>query len=194
MALSAGSAIKGATTSRILNKLAYAIANKASDVTTAATGDVLVGVDISDDYAVKYFDAANIAEVMGTTQADQTKLNSITASAAEINNAADVSARVEEHTASGAVTAGVQSVEANSVAGISLTIADAANHPGLFIFKHTSSSDAQNHILTLTAGTFDGSNDIAIANAANEALVVYFDSAGNGTIVENVGSVSLGAS
>lgn len=93
MALSSGSAVKGATTSRLLNRLAYDMANKASDVTTAATGDVLVGVDVSDDYAVKYFDAANIAEIMGTSQADQTKLNSITATAAEINAAADVSTR-----------------------------------------------------------------------------------------------------
>lgn len=194
MALSAGSAIKGATTSRILNKLAYAIANKASDVTTAATGDVLVGVDISDDYAVKYFDAANVAEIMGTSQADQTKLAAIGATAAEIDNAADVSARVEEHTASGAVTAGVQSVEINSVAAVALTIADASNHQGLFIVKHTSSSNGQDHKLTLTAGTFNGSAGVqdAVLNAANEALVVYFDSAGNGTIVENVGSVSVG--
>lgn len=85
MALSADSAIVGATTSRLLNKLAYDVANKATDVTTAATGDVLLGVDISADYEIKYFDAANLAEIMGTTQADQTKLNAITATAAEIN-------------------------------------------------------------------------------------------------------------
>lgn len=101
---------------------------------------------------------------------------------------------VEEHTASGAVTAGIQSVEINSVAAIALTIADTTNHPGLFIVKHTSSSNGQSHTLTLTSGTYDGTNDVALLNAANEALVVFFDSAGNGTIVENVGSVSLGAS
>lgn len=121
-------------------------------------------------------------------------LQAVTATPAEINNAADVSARVEEHTASGAVTAGIQSVEINSVAAVSLTIADAADHQGLFIVKHTSSSSGQSHLLTLTAGTFNGSAGVqdAVLNAANEALVVYFDSAGNGTIVENIGSVSVG--
>ena len=189
---SSGSAIKGATTSRILNKLSYAFANKATDITTAATGDLVPMIDISADYELKFGDASNLAEIMGATQADITKLAAIGASAAEIDNAADVSARVEEHTASGAVTAGVQSVEINSVAAVALTIADAANHPGLFIVKHTSSSDAQSHTLTLTSGTFDGTNSVALLNAANEALVTYFDSAGDGTIVENVGSVSLG--
>ena len=80
------------------------------------------------------------------------------------------------------------------MAAIDLTIADATNHPGLFIVKHTSSSNGQSHTLTLTSGTFNGTNDVALLNAANEALVVFFDSAGNGTIVENVGSVSLGSS
>lgn len=116
----------------------------------------------------------------------------VDATAAEINQVADVSARVQEMTAAGAVTAGVQSVELNSVAAIATTIADASNHPGLFIVKHTSSSDGQSHTLTLTSGTYDGTNNVALLNAANEALVVYFDSDGDGTIVENVGSVSLG--
>lgn len=127
-----------------------------------------------------------------TTAAELNILDGVTATAAEINNAADVSARVEEHTGAGAVTAGVQSVEINSVAAAALTIADAANHQGLFIVKHTSTSDGQSHTLTLTSGTFDGSNNVALLNAANEALVVYFDSGGDGTIIENIGSVSLG--
>lgn len=61
---SAGSALKGATTSRILNSLAYAFANRASDVTTAATGDLIPIIDISADYAVKFADAANVAEMI----------------------------------------------------------------------------------------------------------------------------------
>jgi len=191
MALSAG-ADQNQTTSRILNRLQHGMTDHAADLTTAATDDIVMILDASDNYEVKYGDAANIAEIMGTTQADQTKLAAIDASAAEINNAADVSARVEEHTGAGAVTAGVQSVEINSVAAAALTIASADAHQGLFIVKHTSSSDGQNHTLTLTSGTYDGTNTVALLNAANEALVVYFDSSGNGTIVENVGSVSLG--
>ena len=116
----------------------------------------------------------------------------INASASEINNACDVSARVQELTASGAVTAGVQSVELNHAStAVAATIADASNHQGLFIVKDTSASGTAAHTLTLTSGTFDGTNNKATLDAPNEALVVYFDSSGNGTIVENVGSVAL---
>lgn len=116
----------------------------------------------------------------------------ITATAAEINSAADVSAQVQELTVTGAVTAGVQSVELNhATVAVEATIADATNHQGLFIVKDTSASGTAAHTLTLTSGTFNGTNNVATLNAPNEALVVYFDSAGNGTIVENVGAVAL---
>ena len=66
MALSAGQ--QGTGTSRVLNQLQYAVANIADDVTTAATGDKLLIVDVSDNYAIKYADGDNINEVMaGTT-------------------------------------------------------------------------------------------------------------------------------
>ncbi len=114
------------------------------------------------------------------------------ATIAEINNVADVSGRVQELTATGAVTAGKQSVELNHASVVvAATIADASNHQGLFIVKNTSASGTAAHTLTLTSGTFDGTNNVATLNAPNEALVVYFDSAGNGTIIENVGSVGL---
>ena len=116
----------------------------------------------------------------------------VTATAAELNNAADVSARVQELTATGAVTAGVQSIELSHPSTIiAATIADASNHQGLLIVKNTSASGTAAHTLTLTAGTFNGTNNVATLNAPNEALVVYIDSAGDGTIVENVGSVAL---
>ena len=116
----------------------------------------------------------------------------LTATVQELINAADVSARVQELTASGAVTAGVQSVELNhNTTIIAATIADASNHQGLFIVKNTSASGTAAHKLTLTAGTWDGTNTVATLNAPNEALIVYFDSAGNGTIIANVGAVAL---
>jgi hypothetical protein len=98
----------------------------------------------------------------------------------------------QELTVTGAVTSGVQSVELNHASTIvAATIADSTNHPGLFIVKDTSASGTAAHTLTLTSGTFDGTNNVATLNAPGEALVVYFDSAGDGTIVENVGSVAL---
>lgn len=110
----------------------------------------------------------------------------------EIDNVADVSGRVQELTSSGAVTAGKQSVELNhATVVVAATIADFANHQGLFVVKDTSASGTAEHTLTLTAGTFNGTNNVATLNAPDEALVVYVDSAGNGTILENVGSVAL---
>jgi hypothetical protein len=113
----------------------------------------------------------------------------------EINNACDVSARVQELTATGTVTAGVQPVELNhATVVVAATLADASAHQGIFVVKDTSATGTAAHTLTLTAGTFDGTNDIATLNALNECLVVYFDSAGNGTILENVGTVALSSS
>jgi len=138
-------------------------------------------------------DSTELAILDGATvtTAELNILDGCTCTYAELNNAADVSARVEEVTASGAVTAGVQSVELNTAAGaIAATIADASTHQGLFIVKQTDAG-TDGHTLTLTAGTWDGTNNVATLDAQNEALIVYFDSAGNGTIVENVGSVAL---
>jgi hypothetical protein len=116
----------------------------------------------------------------------------ITATAAELNQAADVSGRVQELTVTGAVTAGVQSVELNHATVIvAATIADSLNHQGLLVVKDTSASGTAAHTLTLTSGTFDGTNNTATLNAPNECLIVYIDSAGDGTIVENVGTVAL---
>lgn len=126
------------------------------------------------------------------TMAELKTLSGLTATAAEINNVADVSARVQELTASGAVTAGIQSLELNhATVAIAATIAASTGHPGLFVIKDTSASGTAAHTVTLTAGTFNGTATVATLNAPNEALVVYFDSAGNGTIVENVGAVAL---
>ena len=98
----------------------------------------------------------------------------------------------QELTATGTVTPGVSSVELNHATVVAAaTIASSIAHPGLFVVKNTSASGTAAHTLTLTAGTFDGTNNVATLNAPNECLVVWFDSSGDGTIVENVGSVAL---
>lgn len=121
MALSANSQ-QGTTISRFLNKLKYAFTDVASDITTAATGDIVVMLDASDNYTPKYADSDNVFELLG-----------ITATATEINNAADVSA------AQRAVTATV----AGATTGL-LTTADFGR------FLTVTSSDA-NHIVMLPA-------------------------------------------
>lgn len=115
----------------------------------------------------------------------------IAATAAEINNAADVSARVQELLASGAVTPGVQSLELNHASVVIAATMSALNHPGLFVIKDTSATGTAAHTVTLSAGTFNGTATVATLNARDECLVVYFDSAGRGQVVANVGSVAL---
>lgn len=102
--------------------------------------------------------------------------------------------RAQELTVTGTVGVGVMSVELNhATVAVVATVANTLSHPGLFVIKDTSASGVAAHQVVLTNGTFDGTNATATLNAPNEALVVYFDSAGNGTIVENVGVVALSA-
>lgn len=118
----------------------------------------------------------------------------VTVSSVTAGGAATVAetSKVQELTASGAVLPGVQSVELNHATVIAAaTIADFSDHTGLFVVVDTSASGTAAHTLTLTAGTFDGTNNVATLNAPKECLVVWVDSAGNGTIVENVGTVGL---
>lgn len=47
------------------------------------------------------------------------------------------------------------------------------------------------HTLTLTGGTWNGTNTVATLDAPAKFLCVWFDSAGAGTVIVNVGSVGL---
>ncbi len=158
------------------------------DITTLGTGAAskAVVLDAGEDYtwpATGILTYGVLKDPAGTT---------LGATAAEINRAADVSARVQELTVSGAVTAGVQSVELNhATVVIAATIASSANHPGLFIAKDTSATGTEAHTLTLTSGTFNGTNNVATFNARDETLIVYFDSAGRGQVIANIGAVAL---
>jgi len=88
------------------------------------------------------------------------------------------------------VPAGVSKLTISQATQVTATIADAALHAGVFIVTQTGTGTA-GHTLTLTSGTFDGTNNVATLNAQNESLAVFFDGDGNGTILENTGAVSL---
>lgn len=119
-------------------------------------------------------------------------LDGVGATAAEINRAADVSSYVLELTASGAIPVTARSIELNHASVvIAATIANAALMPGLVVFKDTSATGTAAHTVTLTAGTFNGTNNVATFDARDEFLAVYFDSTGRGQVVANVGSVAL---
>jgi len=139
-------------------------------------------------------------EIAGTaitsTAAELNIMDGVTATAAELNAAADVSAgKFQELTVSGAITAGVQNVELNHATVIvASTIADLANHVGILQIKDTSASGTAAHTCTATAGTFDGTNDIATFNAPDESLHCMIDSNGKGIIITNTGSVAMSSS
>jgi hypothetical protein len=86
---------------------------------------------------------------------------------------------------------GVQAVKFTSASACAVTIADAKEHTGFFWLKDASTTGTAAKSVTLTVGTFDGTNNKATANAANEMLLVWFDEDGAGTIILNTGSVAL---
>ena len=148
----------------------------------------------ANDVEVQIATAAGVPLVAGvavtSSAAELNILTGVTATGTEINRAADVSARVQAITATGAVTAGVQSLELNHTVAIAAAIASAVNHPGIFHAKAIL-EPATTHTVTITTGSWDGTNKIATFTDILDTLVVYFDSAGNGTILENVGAVGL---
>jgi hypothetical protein len=87
MPLSAG-ADQNQTTSRILNKLQYAMTDVAADITTATTSDIIPMLDASDNYEVKYADSANVFEIMGIT-ATAAEINARSAAASRFVNVTD---------------------------------------------------------------------------------------------------------
>ena len=135
----------------------------------------------------------NILDGVTSTAAELNILDGVTATAAELNNAADVSARTQALTTSGAITAGGQSVSLDhTTVAIAATIANANAHQGMFHVKAITEPGAgQDHTVTLTAGTWNGTNNVATFADINDALTVYFDASGNGTIINNTGTVAL---
>ena len=100
--------------------------------------------------------------------------------------------QVQELAVSGAVTPGVTAVELNhATVVVAATIADLKDHQGFLIVKNTSASGTAAHTVTVTTGTWNGTNKIITLDAPNEAIAFWIDSAGNGTILENVGSVAI---
>jgi hypothetical protein len=87
MPLSAG-ADQNQTTSRILNKLQYAMTDVAADITTATTSDIIPMLDASDGYEVKYADSANVFQLMGIT-ATAAEINARSAAASRFVNVTD---------------------------------------------------------------------------------------------------------
>lgn len=95
-----------------------------------------------------------------------------------------------EYTASGAISSSVSLVALNKSTGaIAMTIAAPA--AGRFLVIYQKDSGTSGHTVTLTAGTYNGTNTVATLNAQNECLVLFGISATRFVILENIGSVGL---
>lgn len=108
----------------------------------------------------------------------------------ELNRAADVSSYVLELTATAAIPSTVRVVELNH-ASVVIAATYTVVPNTLMIVKDTSATGTAAHTVTLTGGTWNGTNTIATLNARDEMLVVWFDSAGRGQVIANVGAVAL---
>lgn len=136
----------------------------------------------------------------GNTTVAATRLDAVEAtlgstSAAEMALSTDVSAYAVEYTvtAPAAIPDTVRVIELkHNTTAIEKTIASMVPYAGKFVVvKDTSASGTAAHKVTITTGTWDGTNKVVTLNAPGEFICVFVDSAGNGTVVANVGSVAL---
>lgn len=98
--------------------------------------------------------------------------------------------RVQELLASGVITPNIDVVELNHISVIIAATYTVIPNTVLNI-KDTSASGTAAHTVTLTGGTFNGTNTIATFAARDKFLSVQFDSTGRGTVLANVGTVAL---
>lgn len=125
--------------------------------------------------------------------AEMATLNGLTATAAEINKVADVSAHSATYTATGTtlIPAEVYNIELSHTNAAIVKTIDLTARRGLVTVVDKSASGTAAHTVTATAGTWDGTNDVITLDAPKEAIFVWIDSAGNGTVVANVGSITV---
>ncbi len=107
-----------------------------------------------------------------------------------IKNLAKDRTKIQDMLASGAINEYAELVRLNSTTPlIAATIA--APRPGRFLVITQIDGGIAGHTVTLTAGTFDGTNDVATFDAAGETLVLYGVSETRFMIVENIGTVAF---
>lgn len=188
MALSAG-ADQNQTTSRILNKLGYAMTDVAADITTAATGDVLIFFDASDNYEAKYGAGARVFELMG-----------ITATAAEINAQAAAASRLVNVTDAATYTvlaadSGKIHIMPNFTASCTLTLPTAATGLEYIFIGKAVAADAQDWIIKSPSATnyFIGGVSFADTDAGAGADEIHAGIWSNGSSNDFLTVVTPGA-
>lgn len=86
----------------------------------------------------------------------------------------------------------VRHIQLSSTSVIAISAINGADYAGEIVsVKDTSASGTAAHTVTLAGGTWNGTATVVTLNAPDECIVVMFDSAGDGTVLANVGSVAL---
>jgi len=188
MPLSAG-ADQNQTTSRILNKLQYAVTDVAADLTTAATSDIVLMFDASDNYEPKYADSTNVFELMG-----------ITATAAEINASSDAGSRFVNVTDAAtysvlAADSGKIHIMPNFTASCTLTLPTAASGLEYIFLGKAVAADAQDWIIKSPSATnyFLGGVSFADTDAGAGADEIHAGVWSNGSTNDFLTVVTPGA-
>ena len=113
----------------------------------------------------------------------------------EVALSSDVSSYLAEYTATAVVDSKVvRCIELNHASVvIAITGVNGVEWGGqIVVIKDTSASGSAAHTVTLATGTWNAANNNTITlNAPDEMIAVYFDSAGNGEVLVNYGSVAL---
>lgn len=167
--------------------------NKESRIWQYSSADSFALVSASGYFTNGYSLGIRSGDIINQIDNDGVVFNTllVTADSASASTITVTSLISQSLTASGAVTPGVKSIELNHASvAIAATIATSLVHQGLFMVVNTSASGTAAHTVTLTTGTWNGTNKVLTLDAPKEAVIVWFDSAGNGTIVENVGTVT----
>jgi hypothetical protein len=188
MALSANSP-QGTTISRILNQLKYAITDVASDITTGATGDIVLMFDASDNYTPKFADSANVFELLG-----------ITATAAEINARSAAASRYVNVTDAAsysvlAADSGKIHIMPNFTADCTLTLPTAAAGLEYIFIGKAVAADAQSWIIKSPSATnyFVGGVSFADTDAGAGADEIHAGIWSNGSTNDFLTVVTPGA-
>ena len=113
----------------------------------------------------------------------------------EVAILSDVDVFLKTYTATAAMgsdSGKVRHIQLSSTSVVAISAMSGTDYAGQIVsVKNTSASGTAAHTVTLTGGTWNGSATVVTLNAPDECIVVMFDSAGDGTILVNVGSVAL---
>jgi hypothetical protein len=188
MALSAN-AVGLDLTNRTLRKLHYAVANDAVDITTAATGDIIVMYDASDNYEPKYADGTNVFELMGIT-ATAAEINARSASASRLVNVTNAATYTVLAADSGKIH-----IMPDFTSSCTLTLPTAAAGLEYTFIGKAVAADAQNWIIKSPSATnyFIGGVSFADTDAGAGADEIHAGVWSNGSTNDFLNIVTPGA-